>query len=197
MAGRSKSVFINCPYDPHYNRNFWALTFAVMDAGFTLRAAVEVDNGAQSRLDKIIRIIADCPYSVHDLCRADTPRFNMPFEVGLAVALANGPALSKRLLVLATSKKKFEATCSDLKGVDPSYYRGAPAAATSTWLQQFFDHRRVFPSPKWTRARFGRFWTQLPKVAEAWGFDLRKPTWTERLGAIHSFLETHPLLRRR
>ncbi|MBL8536766.1 MAG: hypothetical protein JNM59_05125 [Hyphomonadaceae bacterium] len=198
MAGRGKSIFINCPYDRAYGKRFWGLTFAVLDAGFVPRAAIEIDNGAQSRFDKIIKIVRECPLSIHDLCRADTPRFNMPFEVGLAVAMANGAARTrKRLLILATSKKKFEATCSDLKGIDPSIYRGDPVRATTTWLQQFFDPRRTFPSPLQTKSRFDSFWAGLPRVARAWGFDHRNPTWVERQGAIHSFLESHPLRRGR
>ena len=48
--------------------------------------------GPQRRLDRIAELLASCHYSFHDLSRVETagpaprvPRFNMPFELGLAV----------------------------------------------------------------------------------------------------------------
>jgi hypothetical protein len=53
---------------------------------------VEVDTGA-NRLDNILALIQSCRSSFHDLSRVElnpgrlaAPRFNMPFELGLAVA---------------------------------------------------------------------------------------------------------------
>lgn len=51
--------------------------------------------GSYRRLDRLTKLISDCQYSFHDLSRVEldskrpaTPRFNMPFELGLAVAWA-------------------------------------------------------------------------------------------------------------
>lgn len=48
------------------------------------------------RLDRIFTLIQQCRYSVHDISRIQldagpprAPRFNMPFELGLAVAWAS------------------------------------------------------------------------------------------------------------
>ena len=55
------------------------------------RATLEVPGGAR-RLDRTFELITSCEYSFHDLSRVQldsrqppTPRFNMPFEVGLVL----------------------------------------------------------------------------------------------------------------
>jgi hypothetical protein len=188
------SVFINCPYDRAYQPRFWALVFAVLDAGFRPRAALEVSNAAKGRLEKILGIIRESRYSIHDLCRADAPRFNMPFEAGLAIGHAHGLASEHAsILILATNKQRFERSASDLKGVDPVYYRGKPAAAVTRWLQQFFDPTQIFPGPTLIAARFRQFWRRLPAFAERAGFDHRDPSWIEMQSAVLSYLKEHPL----
>jgi hypothetical protein len=55
-------------------------------------------------LDKICRIIRECPYSVHDISRTELdagsglPRFNMPFELGLVLGAKRfgGRALGRK-----------------------------------------------------------------------------------------------------
>jgi hypothetical protein len=49
----------------------------------------------QSRLERLYRLIAASPYSIHDLSHVSlsgtglrVPRFNMPFELAIAVAVA-------------------------------------------------------------------------------------------------------------
>ena len=51
--------------------------------------------GGERHLDRILWPIQSCRYSIHDLSRVQldraaprTPRFNMPFELGLSVAWA-------------------------------------------------------------------------------------------------------------
>jgi hypothetical protein len=55
------------------------------------RSALEIP-GPTRRLDRILELISACRYSFHDLSRVQlsrgAPRFNMPFEAGLAVASA-------------------------------------------------------------------------------------------------------------
>src|SRR3954453_8994047 len=85
----TESVFINCPFDADYQPLFRALIFAVQDCGFVARSALERDDGAEGRIEKIRRIIGESAFGVHDISRtelhADTalPRFNMPLELGL------------------------------------------------------------------------------------------------------------------
>ena len=60
--------------------------------GLFPRATLEIPGG-ERRLDRIFDLIQTCASSLHDLSRVEldqkrpiTPRFNMPFELGLAVA---------------------------------------------------------------------------------------------------------------
>ena len=86
------SVFLNLPYDSNFESLFLAYIAGVNAFGMTPRATLEI-SGSKRRLDRIVELIAACPYSIHDLSRVQrdrrapaTPRFNMPFELGLAVA---------------------------------------------------------------------------------------------------------------
>jgi len=53
------------------------------------RCALEVQDSSENRLKKILRIIGECQFAIHDISRTDLdkkhqlPRFNMPFELGL------------------------------------------------------------------------------------------------------------------
>lgn len=93
---RAESVFLNIPYDSAFERLFLAYIAAVSAFGFTPRATLEIPF-SRRRLDRIVALILQSEYSVHDLSRVQldrnsprTPRFNMPFELGLTVWLCKG-----------------------------------------------------------------------------------------------------------
>ena len=112
MAGRRRAAsrrsrrqpdaaFLNVPYDSKYEELF--LAFLAGLSGFALipHATLEI-SGSQRRLDRIVHLLRRCRYSFHDLSRVEldptppaTPRFNMPFELGLVVALAKTLSLAK------------------------------------------------------------------------------------------------------
>jgi hypothetical protein len=89
LVTSGKDVFINCPFDTTYKPIFDAIVFAVKHLGFNARSALEVDDASEVRLAKIIRIIEECAYGIHDISAVaprtgtDLPRFNMPLELGL------------------------------------------------------------------------------------------------------------------
>lgn len=89
MASSARDVFINCPFDDAFAASFQALVFAVLSCGFRARCAREMDDAAETRIDKLYRIIAESRYSIHDLSRTGLdpanglPRFNMPLELGI------------------------------------------------------------------------------------------------------------------
>ncbi len=60
-------VFINCPFDHSYKPVFDAIVFAINSLGFVARSALEIDDGAETRLVKIERIIEECKYGIHDI----------------------------------------------------------------------------------------------------------------------------------
>ena len=84
------SVFVNFPMDVEYKPMLDAMLFAIYGCGFVARLAIETSGGREQRLDRIVRLIADCRLSIHDMSRVQLsdglPRFNMPFECGIAYA---------------------------------------------------------------------------------------------------------------
>jgi len=82
------NVFVNCPFDPEYEPIFHAILFAVHDCGYVARCALEADDSGDIRIEKILAIINQCKFGIHDILRTELnernlPRFNMPLELGL------------------------------------------------------------------------------------------------------------------
>jgi len=104
MAARQPGidVFVNCPFDEQYRPLFRALLFAVLDCGFRVRCALEIDDASEIRIDKIFRIIGEAKYGIHDISRTEPdpenrlPRFNMPLELGMFLAAKRSAPGSKR-----------------------------------------------------------------------------------------------------
>jgi hypothetical protein len=84
------------------------------------------------RLERILDLIRQCEYSVHDLSRVEidraapqTPRFNMPFELGLSVALEKSGKDEKRGWFVCESRNyRLAKSLSDLNGTDPFIHNG-------------------------------------------------------------------------
>src|SRR6185436_7486377 len=107
-----QNVFINCPFDSDYAPLFEAIVFTVADCGFRPICARERMNSGQVRLEKIIELIRDSRYSIHDLSRTEfndrysLPRFNMPLELGIALGCRNvGVARQRRKTLLVLDKR--------------------------------------------------------------------------------------------
>jgi hypothetical protein len=120
------SVFINCPFTRDFRPLHEAMIFAVLACHFRPRSALEAGNSGDTRLDKIIRLIKESKYSVHDLSavgldvESGLPRFNMPFELGIAVGLKKATRMyaSHSLLVLEHEKNSYQKYLSDMSGQD-------------------------------------------------------------------------------
>lgn len=106
-----KSVFLNVPFDTEYGPLFLALMAGLAGLGRTPRCVLEVSGGGRNRLERIFGLIARCGVSLHDLSRVSlsgdlaVPRFNMPFELGIAYALA--ASLMASALRLAPLRKSL------------------------------------------------------------------------------------------
>jgi hypothetical protein len=89
-------VFLNVPFDHAYEPVLVGLVAALMHLGKQPTTILELGDGGVPRLDRLLVQIQSCAFSIHDLSRVEssgavedaTPRFNMPFELGLAVAIA-------------------------------------------------------------------------------------------------------------
>ncbi len=127
------SVFINCPFDNAYEPFLQAIIFTVFRCGFFPRSAMEEDDASDIRLDKIIRIIKECRFGIHDISRVELdevnglPRFNMPFELGLfwgAKRFGETNQSEKNALVFEKKKYDYQKYLSDINGVDIKAHNG-------------------------------------------------------------------------
>ena len=117
------SVFLNIPYDEKFRRLYLAYISGLIHLGLDPHATIEIPS-CRNRLEKILDLVRSCRYSVHDLSRVEldktsprTPRFNMPFELGLAVAVSeiDGP---HDYFVFETVLRRASKSISDLGGAD-------------------------------------------------------------------------------
>jgi hypothetical protein len=127
---RDRSVFLNIPYDSDFENLFLAYIAGISAFGFTPRATLEIPFG-QRRLDRILTLIRESRYSVHDLSRVQidrkaprTPRFNMPFELGLTVTLAHTSHQDHEWIVCETIPHRIKKSLSDLDGTDAYVHGG-------------------------------------------------------------------------
>jgi hypothetical protein len=128
MAKSTEAVFLNIPYDPQFTRVYVAYIAALSAVGFLPRATLGI--AGNRRLDRIVSLIEGCTYSIHDLSRVQldraaprTPRFNMPFELGLAVAWAKQHPEHK-WFVFESTKRRINKSLSDLDGTDAYIHDG-------------------------------------------------------------------------
>jgi len=96
--------------------------------GLRPRATLEIPSPTR-RLDRILELLSACRYSFHDLSRVQlsggAPRFNMPFEVGLAVATARWRPAHQWFL-LEARPYRVQQTLSDLGGTDAYIHGDGP-----------------------------------------------------------------------
>jgi hypothetical protein len=131
-VGRRKArskVFLNLPYDPNFEDLFLAYICAAHAIGLVPRVTLEIPSGAR-RPDRIFALIQQCAFSVHDLSRVQldrhrprTPRFNMPFELGLAVAWEK-TGQQHVWFVMEAVNRRLAKSLSDLNGTDPNIHDG-------------------------------------------------------------------------
>jgi hypothetical protein len=132
-AARRDSAFINIPYDSAYEDHFLAYIAGVAAFGLIPRATLEL-TGGERRLERIFDLIAACKYSFHDLSfvkldrkHPATPRFNMPFELGLVIGWQRAASSDHAWFVFESLSHRIQKSLSDLNGTDPFIYGSSPA----------------------------------------------------------------------
>lgn len=133
-ASPATSVFINCPFDQEFEPLFDAVILATVICGFTPRSALETGTVSVPRMDRIRDALFSSRFSIHDLSRcrgqgsANLARFNMPLELGFAMArtfVAKGVKDSHDWLVLVPEGHEYLSFISDLGAFDPKTHRGS------------------------------------------------------------------------
>lgn len=129
---QQQKVFINGPFDPGYEKAMAAIVFSCLFCDRIPVIADAASNSGIGRLTQIKQHIRDCDLSIHDLSRQKLtkgfPRFNMPFELGMAMMTIDETDLShsRRILVMDEKNGRYERSVSDLKGRDIRVHGGRP-----------------------------------------------------------------------
>jgi len=131
-ATRPTHVFLNVPFDDGYEPLYVALIAALTAFGSTPRTVLEIPP-TNARLERLRALVAQCGASVHDLSRVElsgkrphsVPRFNMPFELGLALGIHPDPK-QHAWFIFESTPYRVDRSLSDLKGYDPHIHNGTP-----------------------------------------------------------------------
>jgi len=111
------------------------MLFTLTYCGFTPRIASERSDSSEVRISKVMELIKECKYSIHDLSRIeplnpdDLPRFNMAFELGLDIGCkvtAAGELAQRKSLILERERFRYQRVLSDLSGNDIKHHHGEP-----------------------------------------------------------------------
>ncbi len=143
-----KSVFLNVPYDPQFSDLCLAYIAGIACFGLTPRATLEIPGGAR-RLDRILELIGNCEFSIHDLSRVQlnrsrpsTPRFNMPFELGLTVARQKLKDPNHTWFVFEAARFRAAKSLSDLSGTDIYIHNGTIRGVFQQLCHAFIDEEQ-------------------------------------------------------
>lgn len=121
------NVFVNCPFDDDYRQMLITAIFTVKFLGYKPRLSIERADSAESRIEKIVGLINESKFGIHDLSRIVSTgseehfRMNMPFELGIDYGcqkLKGGIWASKQILILEKERYRYQKALSDLSGSD-------------------------------------------------------------------------------
>lgn len=168
------NVFINCPFDKDFKELFRAMVFTIHVCGFAAQCALE-DNNQTNRLQRIMDLIGECRFGIHDLSRIDIgkmPRNNMPLELGLFMGcrqfgLAHDQL--KEYLVLDSDPHRYKQHITDLGGEDPSSHDNKPELmidCVRNWLRPYAKQQngRFIPSTSILVERYSLFKAEAPAI---------------------------------
>lgn len=193
------NVFINCPFDDEYRPLFEAIVFAVQIAGFNPRCALEASKAGPYRLSKIMSIIFDCKYGIHDISRTELnnkglPRFNMPLELGIDLGCQTFGANRQRLkkfLILDRSKHRYKEFISDISGQDVEAHSKSPKLAirrVRDWLRAESNNSKI-PGGDYMYKRYQTFQKALPRLCQELKLDLKTLPFVDFAYTVRIWLE--------
>lgn len=143
---RSSSVFLNVPFDPGYEPLFIALIGSLVALGQRPTCVLEVPGLGAVRRDRLMRHIGSCYLSIHDLSRVQVsrangllvPRFNMPLELGIALAVSHY-SRNHAVVLLEAIPYRIQYSTSDVNGIDPQIHGGTQRGILECMLNVFGD----------------------------------------------------------
>jgi hypothetical protein len=195
-----KSVFINCPFDDDYKPIFDAIIFVVSYCGFELVSAQQYEDSSESRIDKIIKLIRNCQFGIHDISRTQLdentklPRFNMPFELGLFIGAkhyGNKKHQSKVCLILDAEEYRYQKFLSDLSGKDIKHHENQPETAIRCVRDWFQGHKeKIIPDGEYIIDHFAQFQREMPILCEELKLKNQKMTFIDYKRLVAKWLKT-------
>jgi len=178
------SVFINCPFDEEYKLLLRPMLFTLVSVGLYPRLASEKSDSLEQRIEKILRLIKECKYSIHDLSRMKSEkanefsRLNMPFELGIEYGcrrIATNHLRTKRSLIFEKKRFEIQKALSDLNGVDVKCHNNKPVhtvRALQHWLIETVGLNNV-DSPSVIWRKFNEFDDDLDERRKMHGYSKR------------------------
>jgi len=141
-------VFLNVPYDQKFKSLYIAYIVGLTELGLKPTATLAIPGG-EARLDRIFELIRKCRYSVHDLSRVQlsrtppmTPRFNMPFELGMAVAWSKLYPARHTYFVCESVSRRAQKSISDMAGADFNIHDGTPRGVMRELCNAFVRQKK-------------------------------------------------------
>lgn len=200
------NVFINCPFDPKYRRLFNAIVYAIQDMHLRPRCALEARNAGQIRLHKIMDIIAECRYGIHDLSRTELdttsglPRFNMPLELGLDLGCKRyGESYhqEKNLLILDNEQHRYQKFMSDIAGQDIASHNGRVRDLIDVvreWLRpELNPGTGIIPGGDEICRRYQQFLRALPDICATHHWNRARLGFLDYSAATATWISENPL----
>jgi hypothetical protein len=202
------NVFINCPFDDQYGPIFDAILFAVQRCGFTLRCALEDSDAADIRIQKIVQLIRESKYAIHDISRVELdpvsqlPRMNMPLELGLFIGAREfGPTRQKEksYLVFESEKFRFQKFISDIAGQDPRAHEDSPEKAVRLvrdWLNSKLKSKAdksgtphtALPGGKSIYSDYEEFLIARPTILKNMSIEVGEATFLDKSAAVGKWI---------
>ena len=129
---KSFQVFLNYPFDDDFRDMALAMHFAVVSANMIPVCARDLSVPDRVRVDMLVKAVASCHYSAHDLSRGkgegaeNYSRLNMSIEYGMALFYdMNSDGAAHRCAFFVASPHEYQAYASDLSGLDPQYHENS------------------------------------------------------------------------
>ncbi len=195
----ASNVFLNFPFDPGYEPMRNAILFVVHDCGFVPRCALEMDDSGDVRFEKILRLIDQSKYGIHDICRTELdpvnhlPRFNMPLELGVflgARRFGTQRQKGKTCLIVDSEPYRYQKFISDISGNDIQTHNGSPETAIQVvrnWLASRSGRQRI-PGGSTIQRRYEKFIDDLPEMCADAQIDLEELTYYDYATFIPAWL---------
>lgn len=175
-----KNVFVNVPFDETFYDLLRPLLFTIVYLGLTPRIASETMDSGKVRIDRIVELVRESQYAIHDLSRmsalnaGDLFRLNMPFELGIDLGaryFGQSKLKKKKCLILEAEPYRYKAAISDLSGSDIAHHNNEPAkvaVVVRNWLRNTCKVHAAGPTLIWDS--FNYFMADLHVDLMARGF---------------------------